>query len=352
MIAPYVEQALEYTYHPFLRTTLESARCLAIISLMIGIVFTLNSHQDLNRYLELFIIGGTLTSIYGLYQTLVLRYSLSLALIPETLYHENSTRPFSTFYEPTGLGSYTAASTLLALYFIYTKRRVGRVFWILNFGLNVMGLWLSLSRAGLMGLGAGILILAIILSITFKVKRLFSGLIISFLVFYILYFAVRYILSDTMDFGLSFFWWQQSMKERQESYGQLLSLLGVYPTGVGQGNFLFIGAGAPGFARLLVEGGLLGLILLLMMHSYALLCLTSILRSRLHYFRQIGPYIAAAYISCLTTTANYISTTDSWIWFIWSLPAFACTLERKAIEDPFKAPSDLDIPAAARPPAW
>jgi hypothetical protein len=125
----------------------------------------------------------------------------------------------------------------------------------------------------------------------------------------------------TVAFALSEEWLWQTGQSRMDVYTSVPTWMMASLTGLGQGLYIFTGGGAPGFARLLVEGGVLGAIALLFLHAAAFRCLMHLWQ--LMATRSIVPFLAGAYVSSVVTTINYVNSTDMWIWCFWGLPAIA-----------------------------
>lgn len=321
-----VNEGLEYIIHPILRTLLETARGFASISLFIGLLVAVRNWEDFRRIVKLFAWSGAVAGAYGAYQATVLAFRLPLPLLPGTLFHEGYARPFGTFYEPTGMGSFTAVTLLLSLYPIYSERNVT---WMFCLSLNALGFFVSLSRAGFLGLITGIIVL--MLTWMWHKRALFpsflslASLVGAIWVGYMI--AIRVFGEEEVFVQFSGYWLEYSLAQRVEAYSQLPSLFMEFPYGFGQGVFFLYGAGAPGFARLLLEGGIVGAVFLALFHMNSACCLIRLLRRSSEQMQRLAPFLAAAYVASVITIVNYINTTDMWIWFVWSLPAVALWTE-------------------------
>lgn len=316
-----VEAALEYFISPVLRTFLETARGFASVSLLIGLLTVVRSRNEFERLLKVFVWSGAISGGYNVYQASVLSFGLPLPLLPGTLYHESYARPFGTFYEPTGAGSFTAVTTLLTLYFLFAERRP---IWLICLTLNGLGFFVSLARAGWIGLLAGGSILLLILIL--RHRSLFQpviAIVIAVGIFWLGYLVAVWLFGEfRVWWALSSYWLEYSWKQRAEGYAQVPFLIREFLIGAGQGLLIFHSAGAPGFIRLLLEGGLIGSICILVLHFNIIRCLLKFLRYKpFYHMKDIYPFLAASYLSCFITTFNYINVTDMWIWFVWTLPA-------------------------------
>lgn len=332
--APFVEvkvkEAMEYIPSPILRTTLETARGLASVSLLIGVLAVVRTRNELQRLLKVFAWSGAISGAYSLYQAAVLSFGVPQALLPETLYQEGYARPFGTFYEPTGAGSFTAATTFLTLYFLLAERKPA---WLICLAMNEFGFFVSLSRAGWAGLLMGGTVLLLLLA--WRTRNLF-WLIISTVVVggslwlgYLI--AVSLFGESIVQHSLSSQWLEYSAQSRIETYAELPSLLRDFFFGFGQGLFIVHGAGVAGLARLLIEGGFIGAICLIALHANVVRCLFRLLHKSSSQIWDISPFLTASYVSCFVTTLNYINVTDMWIWFVWGMPAMALWVEQQGM---------------------
>jgi len=321
-----VEEAMEHTIHPVLRTLLETARGFASISVFIGLLVAVRNWEEFSQIVKVFAWSGAVAGAYGVYQATVLGFRLPLPLLPGTLFHEGYARPFATFYEPTGMGSFTAVALLFSLHLIYYDRSVSG---IICLSMNALGLFVSLSLAGFLGLITGMIVL--ILTLMWRRRDLFPSILSAASLggaLWIGYIAGIILFGEEqVFFSFSSYWLEYSLAGRAEAYSQLPSLFMEFPYGFGQGLFLFYGAGAPGFARLLLEGGIIGMVFLALFHMNSARCLIRLLRRSSEQMERLVPFLVAAYVSSLVTTVNYINTTDMWIWFVWSLPAVALWTE-------------------------
>lgn len=327
-----VEQTLEYIFSPILRTLLETARGFASVSLLIGTLLTVHTWNEFQRLLKVFAWSGAISGSYSVYQAAVLAFGLSLPFLPGTLHHEGSLRPFGTFYEPTGVGSFTAATILLTVYFLLAERKP---IWLVCLALNGLGFFVSLSRAGLAGLLVGgvmlLLILAwrrhkplwLIISTAVVGGTLWMGYLVAVVLFG----------ESKVRWSLSLPWLEYTLQGRIEVYFQQLpSLFREFFFGFGQGLFIVHDGGAPGLARLLVEGGFIGAICLIVLQANVVRCLVRLLHKSSPQIWDISPFLTASYVSCFVTTLNYINVTDMWIWFVWGLPAVALWVNQQVME--------------------
>lgn len=317
-----INKAVEYTLSPFLRTILETARGLASISLFIGMLIVVYNWVEFHRVIKLFVWSGAVSGGYGVYQAAVLALKLPLPLLPETLYQEGFSRPFGTFYEPTGMGSFTATTLLFSLYLLFTEPKL---LWLVCFILNGLGFFVSLSRAGWAGLIAGgcVLLLALMWHKRNPFLSIFAAIILTGALWLCYLAGLKLFGEQTLQFALSRYWLEYSMRPRVEGYNQLPSLLNEFLYGFGQGLFLFYGGGAPGLMRLLIEGGLVGAFCLALLHINSIRCLLHLWTTSFEQTREFLPFLLASYVSSIIIILNYINVTDMWIWFVWSLPAVA-----------------------------
>jgi multisubunit Na+/H+ antiporter MnhB subunit len=106
----------------------------------------------------------------------------------------------------------------------------------------------------------------------------------------------------------------------QETYQYVVPDLLQYTLGLGQGLWLYSVGGGAGLARLVVEGGLPGLIFL--GNSFAVLWIT-LIRLVKTCRRALEGSLVAAVIATLVSLYNYVNITDLWIWVVLSLPFVA-----------------------------
>ena len=122
----------------------------------------------------------------------------------------------------------------------------------------------------------------------------------------------------------------------------------AHPFGVGQGNFLYIGGGAPGMYRLIVEGGIVGLAFLLVVHAAAWRCIAHLLRHPAERVRTLAPLVGGTYVSAFVISLNYLNTTDIWLWFALAFPAIARAAVAATDSPMVSAPGDegasVDLP--------
>lgn len=324
-----VNKAIEYTLSPFLRTVLETARGFASISLFIGMLVVVYNWEAFHRVIKLFVWSGAVSGSYGVYQAAVLALNLPLPLLPETLYHEGSARPFGTFFEPTGMGSFTAATFLLSLYFLFTEPRL---LWLVCLILNGLGFFVSLSRAGWAGLIAGgcVLSLALMWHKRNPFLAIFIAIILTAGTLWLCYLAgLKLFGEQKLRFAFSYYWLEYTLRPRVEAYNQLLPLFKEFLYGFGQGLFLFYSGGAPGLMRLLIEGGLVGTFCIALMHINSIRCLLRLRATSSKQTQMLLPFLLASYVSSIVTTLNYTNVTDMWIWFVWMLPAVSLWVASK-----------------------
>jgi hypothetical protein len=316
-----VEGALDYFTSPLFRTLLETGRLLAALSLIVGLFRTIENVGKLQQLLGLLAWSGSIAGAYGVYQSIALW--IGLPLLPETLWHEGTLRPFGTFYEPTGLRSFTAATSLLALFFLFHEQH--KFIWTACLLLNFAGLLFSLSRAGLAGFGVGLFVMWILLLLRWRMKSLVTcavSLAIAVLGIGLAYKGAAVVMGEAdVAFAMSEHWLRQTGQSRIDAYTSLPVWVMASPAGLGQGLYFFTGGGIPGFSRLLIEGGMLGTMVLLFLHAAALRSLGQLWQSKAA--PHIVPFLAAAYISSVVIMFNYVNTTDMWIWCFWALPTIA-----------------------------
>ncbi len=330
----HLSNVLDYFINPFFRSLLETARGIAALGIIVDSLRQAGRPADFSRYCALLAWGGAISGSYALYQASSLAFGLELPLLPETLSPDSGFRPFGTFYEPTGTGSFTAASTLLSLYFVVSAGR--KLPWLVCLLLNASGFFVSLARAGWLGLAAGCAVLLAGSMLRHRHLPLMTATLCmgagALLVGW--WTAEAIFGSRVIGFALSAEWFSQTAPSRIEAYYRMSrELPEIWGLGFGQGLYIFRGGGAPGFVRLIMEGGVAGVILLLLMHGTAVYCIRRLRENRSDGMGRLSMFLAAAYASCVVTTLNYINTTDIWIWFVWSLPVIchnSCTMGGKS----------------------
>jgi hypothetical protein len=320
----HVAKVLEYYINPFFRTLLETARGVAAISIILAMLKLAANFSEIRKYCALLVWGGAISGTYTVYQSSVLAFGIPLPLLPETLWHKGSFRAFGTFYEPTGTGSFTAVAILLCLYFVASERR--KIGWIGCLALNALGFFISLSRAGWIGLlaGAGVLVICNVTSRREAAVPLAMPMLGACALGLGGWISEYVLGAPTVRRALSEHWLRETASPRLEAYSQIpIQLTETWGVGFGQGLYIFRGGGAPGFVRLILEGGLPGTLLLLIMHGAAIHCVRRLLANDSSDIRRLSAFIGAAYASCTVTTLNYINTTDMWIWVVWALPVIS-----------------------------
>ncbi len=330
-----VEKVLEYYVSPFFRSFLETARGAAALGMVLELLRASRDFGDLRKWAALLALGGGVSGGYALYQSFVGFYGLPLPLLPGTLSHPWSLRPFGTFYEPTGTGSFLAAAMFLDLYLLTTGRRRG--LWAGCLAVSAMGFFASLSRAGWLGLAAGAGVFAactladrwaLRAGAVARRRVIWKGMAAAIIAVCALalggWAASGMMGSSNVSFALSGDWLRQSAASRISAYAGVPSgILDCWGVGFGQGLLIFREGGAPGLVRLILEGGIIGICLLAILHASTIQSLRALLNHPEHEVRRYAAFLAAAYASCTVTTLNYINTTDMWIWVVWGLPVIS-----------------------------
>jgi hypothetical protein len=332
-----VEKVLEYYVSPFFRSLLETVRGAAALGMVLEMLNTSKGFADLRKWAALLALGGGVSGGYALYQSFVGLYGLPLPLLPGTLSHPWSLRPFGTFYEPTGTGSFLAAAIFLDLYLLTSGGRRG--LWAGCLAVSAMGFFASLSRAGWLGLAAGAVVLAactladrgaLRAGVATRRGAPWKGIAAAVIAVCALalggWAANGMMGSANVSFALSGDWLRQSATSRISAYAGIPSgMLDCWGVGFGLGLLIFREGGAPGLVRLILEGGVVGVFLLTLLHFSAMRSIRILLSHPEHEVRRYAAFLAAAYASCAVTTCNYINTTDMWIWVVWALPVIGLT---------------------------
>jgi hypothetical protein len=311
-------RVLEYLIHPALRAALEAARLVACLGLVVWACRVVATWDRLRDVLKAATLGGAFASLYGVYQAMALRSGMALPMLPGTL-NQMSPRPFSTFYEPTGFGSYEAVATILSLYLATSTRGL---FWSAVCFLNVVGVVMSLSAAGALALGAG-LIAMVVLS---PLRSTLVAPAIAVALSAALYVSTSVIGSDVTSVSTSSWWFQNRLDERVLQFSVAMEDVGNHPLGIGVGNYLLRGHGAYGASRLLVEGGVPGTLAVLLLYAMAWRAARRLAKADDDAARKLAPYAGGATAAVFAVSLNYINTTDSWLWVFMSLPIVGWTV--------------------------
>lgn len=304
---------------PLLRTLLETARFVGVFAVGVVIIWRLRERAAIKRALVVFAFSGAAVALYGLYQAAVLRTGLPLPFLPGTLSHSGTVRPFSTFFEPTGLGSHLAVSLIFALYAVrsgYIRRR-----WtlVLLFPI-VAGLLVSTARAGLAAAAVGLIVLLLLQRGGLR-TRLYLGLV-GVLVIAAVQVTFLFFGEKESRFAFSSYLITTKIEERIEGVEESAAMIVSRPLGVGQGLYVFQGLEGQGAARLISESGMPGLGLLLILHSAAVIAVFVLHRERVE--PEMVPYLAGGYAAAAVATLNYQNLSDVWIWIpIWLVVALA-----------------------------
>jgi hypothetical protein len=312
-----VPAALEGTYHPLFRTVLESFRFAASWVLVAWLFRYVTTQDKLRTTLTLIVLGGNATSVYAIYETMVLFWGFPGPLLPGS----RSIPGFpvaSTMYEPSSVGSYAAIAMLLALGLFLEKKSFTAGLSVL---LNAIGILVATSRTGVAASAVGLLVFLLILlqqgQIRSSVKIGTSLGLIGLLAAYL---SSR-LLGQKFYERFSSYYVEYSLSLRyQETYQYVVPDLLQYTLGLGQGLWLYSVGGGAGLARLVVEGGIPGLIFL--GNGFAVLWIT-LIRLVKTCRRALEGSLVAAVIATLVSLYNYVNITDLWIWVVLSLPFVA-----------------------------
>lgn len=312
---------------PVFRVLVETSRSFAAVIFVVGAaLYTAIDHWgNIARFKTTFIAGGVLSGAYALYVAVTVG---SAPLLPGTLVFGGG-RVASTFFEPTGLGAFMAMSLFLVSRGNDKKPS-------LNFGvlrlaiiaLFVAALLVSTSRTGMAALVAGV-----ITSLVFRWKVRAGGEVKAFVFFIAIAGGLAWLGSayinglpaeqrDRLDIGG--YYADQAVGDRIEGYAGLVTFLAAHPAGVGQGNYNFLGGGAPGMFRLAAEGGIPGIALLVFIEIQTVLMLKDALRSPNREIRKWAAAIVTAHVATIIVLINYIYTTDVWLW---TSVALVCALD-------------------------
>lgn len=353
-----------YFYHPILRTSLESGRMVATLTLLTAVLLTTSDRNDLRRLLGAFCAGGAVAIAYGWYQ--LVTFELPFSLMPGT-YQQPNGRPGSTFFEPTGFASFAAVIVFVALGLAFLGRS-RRWLWLLLAAVASVTMQMVASVAGALAGVAGSL-LALVSSggrilrnaalIVLLAAMSFIGLEVARSTY-----GPSYVRGAYSAFGLV-----RDVTERtrlandpnmeggssSKSAGENANISdeagvsgrpeGLYPRdirddvrpyatlsiiiGLGQGNALLFVGGTFGAVRLLLESGLLGFLFLAAFHGSVVLAAVRGLRRDRTWVHASIPFFVAAYGAASLVTLNYMNTTDGWLWF----PAISILLLSRYLGD-------------------
>lgn len=303
-------EQLEFFRSPFLRTTLESLRFATVLVLLLGFLSRLDIQAIADRVIPAFLVAAALSAWYGIYQVLVYYTGVSFPMLPGTS-TQGTGRPFSTFYEPTGFGSFAAVALFYALpKLLRSSRGSKRYMTVLT--LIVITIVISFARTALLAVAVGFLSALIISRLRLpRIRAVVAGamlLMVGFLVANFIFGASR------VGFSFSPYTFQIKIQERLVAYRETVDFVLDNPVGVGQGNYVLFEGGAPGFARIAAEGGIPGILLVFL--------LTCSVASAVLQMRRFGdsitlfwaPWLGGAYAASVVVLVNYINVTDVWLW--------------------------------------
>lgn len=316
-----IPAALEGTIAPIYRTLLESARLIAALAVVIAIYAYVRANGRLEAILMRIIAGGIFLSLYTVYEIAVLYLGFPLPLAPGS----RSIPGFpvaATMYEPSSAGSYGAMVALLS--FGLLTEGVGRIFPLVGVIAGIATVILTTSRTGVVSLTIGFAVLLL----TYLVKHregligMVLGLAIGMFGVWVAVVLAEKWLGALFYNRFNVYSVQYYLAVRQdEIYANVLPHVSKWPFGLGQGLWLYLVGGGATAARLVVEGGVIGMVLLGMM---ALGLLNAVLRIILE--ERVGPLkvsTVAAATATLVGLYNYVNLSDTWIWVVLALPIVA-----------------------------
>ena len=314
---------------PILRPLLESGRLLAVVAVLLVAALLIKSWGDVEALLCMFVLGATLAAVYGFYQMVTQASGVGLPLLPGTL-SAAIPRPYSTFYEPTGFGSFAAVAAFLAVFLGLNRNRI----WMVAAAVNLAAVFISLSRAGILALVIGAFATLLVAGVRSKVVVVAVAVPLVLATYFAFEYATSVIGADAVATHLSSYKVSQAVDERVGEYGRSLTGLGVMGvTGVGQGNYIFVRGGAPGWARVLAEGGLIGIALLVSLNRRSISALWALRGHPYHRARAAAPLLIGSYTATVVVWANYINTTDLWLWAPIILPVLAVVAADRTVDE-------------------
>jgi len=313
-----VPAALEGTLHPFFRTALESMRFGAGFVLLLGCLKYAVTFEDLKVILKALILGGIMSSIYAVYEGLVLYVGLPGPLGPGS----RSLPGFpvaGSMYEASAAGTYAAVTMLLSLG-VFLERK----FFLSGIGIisSMLGILITTSRTGVVAALVGSFIFIGLLIKIQKIRQVSITMFTSIIIYLIgsivaigvigeLFYNRLYLAEYQLQYHLSI---------REQVYKNALLDFMRYPAGLGQGLWLYLEGGGVGWARLAVEGGIIGLFLITNAIVALGYCISRLVSQDL---TALEASIISAVCSTFVALFNYVNITDSWILVVLGLPFVA-----------------------------
>lgn len=304
-------EQLEFFRSPLLRTTLEALRLTTVLVLFLGFLSRLDMKAITGRVTPAVLVAAAVSAVYGIYQVLVFYAGVSLPMLPGTS-TQGTGRPFSTFYEPTGFGSFSAVALFYALpKLLRPEGRVSRRY-VAVLVLIVVAIVISFARTALLAVAVGFVVVLMMSRLRLpRIRAVVAGVVVLAMAVLVANFIFG---SSRVGFSFSPYIFQTKVSERLIAYRETVDFVLENPLGVGQGNYVLFEGGAPGLARIAAEGGIAGILLIVLLISSVGSALLQLKRFGDTATRFWMPWLAGAFAASVVVLINYINVTDVWLW--------------------------------------
>ncbi len=124
---------------------------------------TVTNERQIRFYISIFVIAGTVSALYGLYQYF---YGdiYSQEWLDEDMFEEIKMRVYSTFANPNVFGEYLLlVIPFSAMLTIHSKHWITKLFWLGNFGILMLALVLTFSRGCWLAIILSLFLLAVLI---------------------------------------------------------------------------------------------------------------------------------------------------------------------------------------------
>lgn len=136
---------------------------IAFILFYFVLINTVNSKYQMRFYISVFVVAGTLSAIYGLYQYFF-GDIYSQEWLDGNMFEEIKMRVYSTFSNPNVFGEYLLLIIPFSvMLFIKSDSLIGKLFWLGNFAILMVALVLTFSRGCWLGIIFSLFLLAILI---------------------------------------------------------------------------------------------------------------------------------------------------------------------------------------------
>lgn len=124
---------------------------------------TVTTKQQMKFYISIFVIAGTISALYGLYQYFF-GDIYSQEWLDGNMFEEIKMRVYSTFSNPNVFGEYLLLVIPFSIIlFIESRGWLKKIFWFANFGILMLALILTFSRGCWLGIIFSLFLLAILI---------------------------------------------------------------------------------------------------------------------------------------------------------------------------------------------